>query len=176
MRGTKELDLLRRLGPAELVNFIKRQINARKGWSALGDVALSARPGPRFIWSLQASKPSSVASGVPVAVPARLVFRPHPWKVVTLQHLLIFTLTGKVFKKLLQKLWIVLKGERTSVDLQLLNSVLQSAGEDFIIGKKSYQSFIFALGDIDKNINTCKIQNGHKDFQPKTSLLIQIIS
>lgn len=66
---------------------------------------------------------------------------------------------------------------RTSGDLQLLDSVLQSTVEDFVIGKKSYQSLISSLGDVgDKNINTCKIQNGHKDFQPKASLLIQIIS
>lgn len=51
------------------------------------------------------------------------------------------------------------------MNLQLLNSVLQSTVEDFVIGKMSYQSFIFALGDIGKNINTPNIQNGHKDFQ-----------
>lgn len=58
--------------------------------------------------------------------------------------------------------------------MQLLNSVLQSTVEDFVIGKKSSQPFISALGGTgDKNIN--KIQNGHKDLQPKTSLLIQIM-
>lgn len=62
------------------------------------------------------------------------------------------------------------------MDLQLQNSVSQSSVEGFVTGEKSYQSFILALGDIGKNINTYKIQNGHKDFQLKTSLLIQIIA
>lgn len=191
MHGTKGLDLLCWLGPAELVNFTERQTNVRKGWSALGDVALSSWLGLCFIWPLHPSRPSCVASGVTLAVPAQLVWvlaqrscpqwcirrktlsrgehrlllqqgwhwpplpaatqltlllplcpprdlpqnppenssstslgnllpifaftdvqifsRPHPWKVVTFQQLLIFTLTGKVFKKLLQKLWVVLK-------------------------------------------------------------------
>lgn len=74
MRSTKELDLLCWLGPAELVNFIKRQINVRKGWSALGDVALPSWLGPFFIWSLHPSNPNSTASGLTLAVPAQLVW------------------------------------------------------------------------------------------------------
>lgn len=74
MQGTKELDLLCWLGPAELVNFIKRQINVRKGWSALGDVALLSWLGLFFIWPLHPSNPNSTASGVTLAVPAQLVW------------------------------------------------------------------------------------------------------
>lgn len=201
MRATKGLVLLCWLGPAELVDFIKRQINARRGWSALGDVALPSWLGLCFLCSLHPSKPNCAASGVTLAVHAQLVWvlaqrswpqrcirrkslsrgehtlllqqgwhwpslpvpaqveskvhltlllsallhptdprdppqnpaenssstslgnslpifaftaipifsRPHPWNVVTFQQLLIITLRGQVFKKLLQKLWIVLK-------------------------------------------------------------------
>lgn len=174
MRGTKGLDLLCWLGPAELVNFIKPQTNVRKGWSALGDVAtlivawtliylvsaspkaqlcgLRSTPGwaqlgwcwPRgatgmdqkenpllgWLWPSLLQQPSSPCSFLPSQdlpqnpsqnssstslgnllhkFAVRIFSRPHPWKIMTFQQLLIFTLTGKVIKKLLQKLWIVLK-------------------------------------------------------------------
>lgn len=69
MRGTKEPDLLCWLGPAELVNFIKWQINVSKGWSALGEVALSSWLGLCPTWFLHPSKP-----WVTLAVPAQQVW------------------------------------------------------------------------------------------------------
>lgn len=59
MRGTKELALLCWLGPAELGNFIKRQMNVRKGSGALGEVAPSSWLGLCCAWSLHPSQPSS---------------------------------------------------------------------------------------------------------------------
>lgn len=65
MRGTKELAWLCWLGPAELGNFIKRQMNVRKGSGALGEVAPSSWLGLCCAWSLHPSQPSSVAQSDP---------------------------------------------------------------------------------------------------------------
>lgn len=212
MRGTKELGLRCWLGPAELVNFIKRQINVRKGWSALGDVALPlwlglglctpqtpvlwlrmtgavpaqlvwvlaqrnwlqrwtrGKPCPRVstcCWSSRAgtaltacSSPSPCSSppcrhqgSSPESTRTQLFHlsvnllhvlaftaiqtfsRPHPWKVVAFQQLLISTLMDKVFKKLLQKLWMVLKGEQPWICSYWIQYYSQ-LWKNVVIGKK----------------------------------------
>lgn len=55
---------------------------------------------------------TSLGQSLPIFfIDTQILSRPHPWKLRTFLQLLIFTLMGKVSKKLPQKLWIVLKEE-----------------------------------------------------------------